>query len=615
MSAPPSSLPPLRLRRLSATAFRRALAAGVARVLAQRELLDRINVFPVPDGDTGANLAHTLRAVLGAARDERRRHLGLLLGRIADRALDGARGNSGVILAQFLQGFSAAAASRPALDLPALAAAAAAGERAAHAAVAEPREGTMLSVMRAFAGELAEQARGGVEDLAAALAAALARARRALAETPVWLAELRAAGVVDAGAKGFVELIAGMLETLGRRGPPPAALPEPDPTGPSPRAEAPCASSYRYCCECLLLGEGAEREAVRARLAGFPCDSLVIAGVPGRLRLHAHADDPAALFSHLEALARVSAPKADDMRAQRAPAGGVALLADSGADLPEGLPGSASIHVVPVRVAFGEEEHLDKLSLASADFYRRLRAGGAPPRTSQPPPGDFQRAFEQLLSHHRAVVGVHISARLSGTLQSARAAAERCDPARIRLVDSRNASAGQGLLVAYAAEAIADGLGAEEVARLTAAMVPRTRSYAVLADLRHAERGGRLPPLARRLAELLGLTPVLRDRDGRLAVAGALLGRGRLPERFAAWVARRLPAGRRLRVLLAHADAPEAAERLEAALLAAVPGLEALGRIPLGGAIAAHAGPDALLVAVQDYEPPASLLARLGGGR
>jgi dihydroxyacetone kinase-like predicted kinase len=103
--------PGTRLRRLSAPLFRRALAAGVARVLAQRELLDRINVFPVPDGDTGANLSHTLRAMLGALREARGAHLGALLERLADSALVGARGNSGAILAQYVHGFSAATAA------------------------------------------------------------------------------------------------------------------------------------------------------------------------------------------------------------------------------------------------------------------------------------------------------------------------------------------------------------------------------------------------------------------------------------------------------------------------------------------------------------------------
>ncbi len=483
-------LPGAGLRRLSAPVFRRALVAGVSRVLAQRELLDRINVFPVPDGDTGANLSHTLRALLATLREAKGAHLGALLQRLADSALDGARGNSGTILAQYLLGFSAAAAPHRHLDLERLAEAALAGERAAYAAVAAPREGTMLSVMQAFTAELIDQARRGAGDLAGALLSALESARRALAETPLRLAELRAAGVVDAGAKGFVEFVAGMMELFaGRRRPPATGLAVEQPAAPPTATEQ--SSRFRFCCECVLTGESLRPETLREELAALPADSLVLAGTREKLKIHGHADDPAAFFAVVGRYGRLAHRKADDMRAQQHRGAAVALLADSGADLPDGLLAAGGVHLVPVRVAFGEEEFLDKLSLSPAEFYARLRRESRPPRTSQPPPADFHRALEFLLSHHQAVLGIHLSRRLSGTLQAAEAAAGRLDSSRIRLVDSENASAGQGLLVSYAAEAIAAGLSLPEAARVVEAMVPRTRSFAVLNDLRHAERGRR----------------------------------------------------------------------------------------------------------------------------
>lgn len=609
--------PPAALRRVSAATFRRALELGVARVLAHRELLDRINVFPVPDGDTGANLAHTLRAMLAALPGAKGAHLGSCLKRLADSALDGARGNSGAILAQYLLGFSAAAAPHRHLDLAALAEAAAAGERAAYAAVASPREGTMLSVMRAFTAELLEQARKGADDLAAALKSALEGARKALAETPEKLAELRAAGVVDAGAKGFVEFVAGMLELLGGRRPrlEPALVKQPASLIAAATSEAVADDTrFRYCCECVLSGVDLAIASLRDALTQLPAESVVIAGSREKLRIHGHTDDPAAFFALAARFGKVAGCKADDMRTQQNRAATLALLADSGADLPDELFAASRVHLVPVRVAFGEEEFLDKLGLHPDEFFARLRASGAPPRTSQPPPADFQRAFEFLLSHHRGVLGVHLSRRLSGTMQSAEAAARRAS-GRVRLVDSENASAGQGLLVAYAAEAIAAGLSLDEAAVVVEAMVPRTRSYAVLQDLGHAERGGRLPRLARWLGEGLNLRPVLTNRQGRLGIAGALWARRRRPERFAEWVLRRLDRGRSYRALIAHADDAQAALQVRARLARSGFGFEMLEIVPLGSAIAAHAGPGALLVAVQDYEPPLLLLERLRASR
>ncbi|HNR91862.1 MAG TPA: DAK2 domain-containing protein, partial [Dokdonella sp.] len=131
--------------------LKRALLAGIARVVAERDGLNRINVFPVADGDTGSNLGFTLAAVREALRPLRSAHAGEVLRAVAGEAIDGARGNSGAILAQFLQGFGETLAGSARIAADALAAAAASGAVQARLAVAEPREGTMLSVISAFA--------------------------------------------------------------------------------------------------------------------------------------------------------------------------------------------------------------------------------------------------------------------------------------------------------------------------------------------------------------------------------------------------------------------------------------------------------------------------------
>lgn len=113
----------------------------------------------------------------------------------------------------------------------------------------------------------------------------------------------------------------------------------------------------------------------------------------------------------------------------------------------------------------------------------------------------------------------------------------------------------------------------------------------------------------------MNLRPVLTNRQGRLGIAGVLVARRRRPERFAEWVLRRLNRSRRYRALIAHADDAQAAARVRARLAGSGIGFEMLEIVPLGSAIAAHAGPGALLVAVQDYEPPLALIERLGASR
>ncbi|HLS84384.1 MAG TPA: DegV family protein [Arenimonas sp.] len=586
-----------------APALRRALIAGARRVIAQREALNRINVFPVPDGDTGSNLAFTLGGVLAGALSRRSQGAGELLRRIGEDAVDGARGNSGAILAQFLTGVAEAVGNVRALEAGALARAVRAGAASARQALSEPREGTILSVISAFAEGLEA---GPVRDLGAWFRQALEHTRRALADTPRQLPVLARAGVVDAGAQGFVDLLEGIesfiasgaVDAAGMADERPAGLEVAEAHGELAEGDP----EHRWCSECLLIGEDMDRNALRTAVNALGASCVVLAGSQRRLRLHAHVADPGALFELAGRYGRVEGAKADDMHAQaRTAAGavGVAVITDSAADLPEELRLAHNIHMVPARVNFGDRDYLDKVGLSTASFYRMLRSEPVLPQTSQPPLGDFRRQFEFLLSHHPHLVYVGLSRAVSGTLQAGETAAQRCDPQRAHVFDTRNASCGQGLLVLRAAELAAAGAEAPAILAELDRLAPQTRLWALARDVRHAVRGGRVPAWAAPLAEWLGLTPIARVRaDGRLKVAGGLFGRGRIPERFAAYVARRCPRGQAWRVMVGHCDAAEDGAALLAALRQRLDVAEGW-LVETGSAVGVHAGPGALVCALQ----------------
>lgn len=596
----------------------RGLQAGICRLVAHAEHLDRINVFPVPDGDTGTNLAVMLGAVRAALLRQRERHAGKLLAIVADAALDGARGNSGAILAQFLHGVCDASLGHRILAPGHLVAAVAQGSRYAHDALATPREGTLLTVMREFAEELAAQPQGHGQDFSSLLERGLARAQRALAATTAQLDVLRRAGVVDAGAQGFVYLLEGVVEFMrsgslrGARsaagadpgGPPQASGVSP---GLAPGQDAPGAGP-RWCTECLVVAENLDRRRLREAFAGLG-SSLVIAGGTTRARIHIHADDPAAVFRTAARFGTVEARKADDMRLQQGAlrAGGhtVAIVTDSAGDLPEELLTSLNIHVVPARIHFGARSYLDKVSLGTAEFYRLMAESPIHPTTSQPPPGDFRRLYQVLGSHHAGIVSIHLTGWGSGTFQAAVAAADRADTrAPVRAIDSRNASVGQGLVTLRAAELAAEGRNIDEISRALADVIPGTRTWALLGSLDHAVRGGRVAPSKRLLARLLRLEPILGTfPDGRIATAGMLAGqRDRVP-RFGRWVARRIGKAEGLRLAVGHAGVPEAAATLAAALRAQIPGLEPAFITEIGTALGVHGGPGTLVVAVSPVDP------------
>lgn len=594
---------------LTAAQLRRALIAGMRRVIERRELLDRINVFPVPDGDTGSNLAFTVHSVLSGSLSRRCASVGRLLRAVAEDAVDGARGNSGAILAQFLSGVSERVADAEVLPPQVLAEAASAGADAARKALSEPREGTILSVIRAFADGLTRASREGARDLRDSFERALEHARVALADTPRQLAVLRQAGVVDAGAQGFVDLLEGIADYLRSGRLKVAARIEHLEDIPFVGADLHegVDPEHRWCTECLLSGETLDREALRSALAGLGADSVVIAGSAQRLRLHAHVGEPAQLFELAARYGRVSAHKAEDMLAQQHEAGltqAVAVLTDSGADYPPALAARLGLSAVPVRVSFGAEEFLDKVSMSAAEFHRRLKTSAVAPKTSQPPPGDFRRQFETRLSHHREVVYVGISRALSGTLQAGESAAERVAPARIRVLDSGHASCGQALLAIAAAEAAQRGASAEEIAAEIDALRPRVQTWAITRDVSFAVRGGRIPAWAGRLVAALGLTPIARAKpNGRLGVVGALGGGPTAaPARFARHLLKRLDRSRRWRLLVGHVDCADDGAALEQALRGALT-VDSLGVVEVGPAIGAHAGTGALVVGLLDLGP------------
>ncbi|HSD70246.1 MAG TPA: DAK2 domain-containing protein, partial [Woeseiaceae bacterium] len=243
---------------LHAHALAVALRSGIHRVILEQDTLNRINVFPVADGDTGTNLSLSLGAALGILKSPPTAHLGELLTAIADTMLDGARGNSGAIVAQFFQGMSDSAENLATFTISSFSSAVARGSDYAHDALANPREGTILSVISAFAQSLREQLErreaisfpGLLENAVVAMQAALAR-------TQGQLEALRKAGVVDAGAKGFVALIDGMTHYLSHG----EEVAEPDIAAqiaaqlPQEMAGSSDTLAFRFCTECIITGE------------------------------------------------------------------------------------------------------------------------------------------------------------------------------------------------------------------------------------------------------------------------------------------------------------------------------------------------------------------------
>lgn len=626
---------------LAGDGFAQVVRAGTHAVLRSQATLDRINVFPVADADTGANLVATLTAAAAGLGRHAPAGIDEASRMVADAALRGARGNSGAIFAQFLDGLASGSGGKRAVNTVEFASAAISGADAAYLAVYQPREGTILTVLRAWATEMASKAPVLV-DFRELAHYALQAARAALADTPQQLEVLRRHHVVDAGGQGLVYFLEGWEVTwMGLHAPDAAAEDSMDersyafrvyrrledrehvpllafraqvlsqddgsstmPLGTDdmvdPAAEEMSeARGPHYCAQALVRGQKLARGAVSTAVAGMG-ESLVVAGGGSRMSVHLHTDDPSAFLVVMESLGTVESFKVDDMWEQTAAASTtIALVMDSTCDISEAVQSRFDPVMIPLTISLGDREYLDRAELPLDEFYRQVRETGILPRSSQPTRVEVARAYRALLEEYESVVSIHLSSRLSGTYQTALAAAEDVDPTRIRVIDSRHVSVGTGAVVEAAGDAIRAGRDLEQVVAAAQAAVTDTRVYGATPSLTFAVKGGRVNSRSAALLDLFRVRPIILfdGDDGSVHLDGAHFGF----ERAVDGLAKRAEAfadGHPVRLTVSHAESPAAGERLLDALRTRFPA-EEVSLLQSGAVLATHTGLGAVAVAVR----------------
>jgi DegV family protein with EDD domain len=556
----------------------RGLFAASDWVWGMREEINRINVFPVPDGDTGTNFSLTLRSVADACRALGDAPLPETVQAMSRGAVLGARGNSGMMLAHFLLGFAEASGQRLTLDTRELAQCLASGAAHLETSLDDPREGTILTVAREAA-QAALRAGRRTDDIQEFLVALLAESEESLARTPELLAALKEAGVVDAGAKGFVLMLEGIVRYL--KGDPiaPAGdlkLPSADDLAPAAHAAVAAERDFHYCTEVMVKGADLPpANEVRSAMRQFG-GSLVVVVAGGLLKVHVHTDTPEAVFSYAARWGSIEHTKAEDMRAQhRKLAHGdkrpVAVIADSSADLPDALLDRQHIALVPLQVMFGERTYRDRVELKPEEFYRLMRESKTLPTTSQPTPGSFIQAFRDAKTSADEVVAVLLSGGLSGTLQSGAAAVKASGMEGIHLVDSRSASLGVGLLALRATELAESGWSGKAIVDELVRIRARSGCFLTVDRFDNLLRSGRVSKGKAWLAGMLDVKPILGlDDQGKIIPVDRVRGRDNVVPRVLSLLEKRLtPRPRSLRFGVVHAAAPEAAERVRTALVAA----------------------------------------------
>lgn len=495
---------------------------GAAEVISKKDELNRINIFPVADGDTGSNLASLMQAIIDNV-SPREYSTKELLEEVASAALIGARGNSGMIFAQYL---NAVAESYHHLEstFDGLVEAFQKAVHKAYEALLDPKEGTILSVMKAWSEALAgtyEQERSFQQSLLNAQRVA----EQALINTEFQIAILRKNRLVDSGAKGFYYFIAGLTKAYcGGTVSTPNSYVEQETRQEHTHFET-SEPIYRYCSEFIIKEATISHQTLREVLAPKG-DSLVIAGNEKQIKIHIHTNEPQEILSLLSEFGKMTYQKVDDMRLQyevtKNPRAKIAIVTDSIADLPEDFLLEHQVHVLPMNILAGEENFLDKLTVGPTLIQQKLTQQHKM-STAQPTIRTVDALLSFLENKYQHVLVIAVSAKLSGTYQliKQRIKARDLSTEWIRVIDSKLNSVAQGLLVKQAVELVETGKPFDEVTQKIEQLTAQTFIYVAVADLAPMVESGRIPRILGKLAQKLSLYPIVSlDRNGE----GKLIG-------------------------------------------------------------------------------------------
>jgi len=361
--------------------------SGFKEVKKHYKMLNRINVFPVADGDTGSNLLSTLASIIyeTKATDSFKD----TMGSIAEAALNGARGNSGIIFAQFINGINDKIKEVEVIDADSLLESINKAVPYAYSAIMEPIEGTIITVIREWADTMCRLKKNGVnkEEF---ISASLEAARQSLENTPNLLDVLKKSSVVDSGACGFVTFLEGAFEYIKNKSDKDMDSDkvinsytedeileeETDIEFADEHINPTDQIKYRYCTEALIANINEDMSIIKNEMKVLG-DSLIIAGSSEKSRIHIHTNNPAEVFNKLRGKGDILQQKVEDMVQQYQIANNrlysIAIVTDSIADLPKELIEKYQIHVIPLNLNIEGSQYLDKLTIEPRDFLSAIR--------------------------------------------------------------------------------------------------------------------------------------------------------------------------------------------------------------------------------------------------
>jgi len=566
-----------------------------------KEQINKINVFPVPDQDTGSNMAKTLLGIKKAIEGKEFKDLNEISEAALDGALTAAQGNAGVIYVGFLASFLPLLDKNP-VNAKKLAIAFEKGAERARKSIQNPKEGTILDVIDAARDVFKVEAEKE-KDIINLFKLVTEKAREALLATREKMEIFRRANVVDAGGLGFLMILESYLEAL--EGEKKEVKKEEMPSEKIRRFVQ--VLSNRYEIVSLIENPRFNEEIIRGKLKKMG-DSINVVQIGNKTKVHIHTDYPGEVRDVMRETGSILELRTEDMAKEvvgepsvRKVSIGIVTEGNL-ADLPQKVLERYQIEPVLCIVDWPEGQNLP-----GENIYQKMREADKRriktfPKTTQPSPKSYFDAFKKQLQKFDKVLCITLSHKLSGCYNSACQGKEMMgeeEKARVYILDSLQAVASQGLLVLRAIELIQEQREINEVIEELKKLIPKTHLYAILEDPKWLEAGGRMSKSQAnwiRRIKKINLHPLVTIKDGVVTKAGIIFARDTaeaLFKKIAKESQKARKEGKRIRIIIGHADNPEGAEKLRQRLKeikAEVPFISLASPV-----VCSHTGPGTLL--------------------
>lgn len=503
------------MKRIQAQEWYAYLISGAKNVVVNETNLNRINVFPVPDGDTGTNLSLTMTMMIQGVKKVE--HVGEQTQQFASLALNNAYGNSGMIFAQYFHGLSQAFQDQASLSTDDLVKGFQLAFEKAKSAVSSPKEGTVLTVMKVWAQSWEKHVNDNFEH---AFEEVLKQLSKAVDNTTNQLKVLKDNHVVDAGAMAFYYFMQGMHRFMQTKNLDDLTFEAATLELVDEIAMSVDVGEYRYCAQ-YLVKPNQDTSSFKALLTRLG-DSLVVNEVNDALSIHIHTNTPHTIMKACVELGQVISHKVDDMVLQanmiHQPVSKMVILTDSIADIPQSMVDEHHCVVLPLNLIVDSVVYMDKLTMKADDFYQHLDDYTLNPSSSQPTIASVERLLKTLLQHYDEIIGIFVSSKMSGTINTMHKALNtlNTEGKKITFIDSKVNSIAQGLVVSEALRVKKLGFSYDEVVNHIQDVIPRVRIYVSVKDLKYMIKGGRVSKNTGFVLSKLKLQPVISiDSEGK----------------------------------------------------------------------------------------------------